>query len=381
MAIDEQEEKPSFFVRLMREQRRLRAGIQRRRDLVALPWYLRLRIGSLLTSKIRVGFGYINTSDRTLSNRKWHIDPIVDEINRSSDRYRADIFFPGDRLWRFDIVVILKVFKYTSEREMQQLRRRGTILLFNISDNPAGAGPAYYDAPWFLDALHGLLLLSPAQAEPIVPYENKFFRIRTPVIDRRHKADYRPAGKVRLFWDGYASNLFTMERLNPIVRRLAGEVTEPIEMVYNSNIPEAVSEDGLIRYERWTIENYREKIIAADIGVLIKPIEDDIQRRKPASKVISYMAAGLPVVCSPSPADREVVEHGVTGFFAETDDEWLTTLRMLIADRALRERVGRAARDYVIREHSLAKVTAEYLAIFDELRARQVVDGRRSLDR
>jgi hypothetical protein len=34
------------------------------------------------------------------------------------------------------------------------------------------------------------------------------------------------------------------------------------------------------------------------------------------------MGAGLPVVCTPSEADRGVITHGETGFFARDDREW-----------------------------------------------------------
>ena len=56
------------------------------------------------------------------------------------------------------------------------------------------------------------------------------------------------------------------------------------------------------------------------------------------------MACGLAVVCHESGGYAEVIEHGRNGFLFETQQEALQILLALKEDRALRERVGKAAR-------------------------------------
>ena len=62
-------------------------------------------------------------------------------------------------------------------------------------------------------------------------------------------------------------------------------------------------------------------------------------------KILMYQAAGLPVVCSPVGANRDLMEDGRTGWFAVTDDDWVDRLGRLLDDpstgRAMGER-GRA---------------------------------------
>lgn len=60
--------------------------------------------------------------------------------------------------------------------------------------------------------------------------------------------------------------------------------------------------------------------------------------------LIEAQAAGLPAVCSRVAGNRDVVEHGVTGFLARNDDELEMYTRRLIEDDALRARMGEAAR-------------------------------------
>ena len=110
--------------------------------------------------------------------------------------------------------------------------------------------------------------------------------------------------------------------------------------------------------------------LSADIAVVIKPSHDFAQQCKPPAKVLTYMASGLPTVCTPSAADKEILEHGTSGFFAYSKGEWLHYLRLLISDQALRARMGRAARKAALELAAIERVGPQYEALFDE-----VLDG------
>jgi hypothetical protein len=49
------------------------------------------------------------------------------------------------------------------------------------------------------------------------------------------------------------------------------------------------------------------------------------------------------------------VEHGVTGFLANTIDEWEQALRVLVSDSNLRKRMGQAGRQKVEKEYCIQK--------------------------
>jgi Glycosyl transferases group 1 len=69
-------------------------------------------------------------------------------------------------------------------------------------------------------------------------------------------------------------------------------------------------------------------------------------------------AAALKLPCIADPDVYPEIEHGVTGFHAATADEAGAIMRELIADPALRDRVGQAAYEYVA-EHRSAQVAAQ----------------------
>lgn len=76
-------------------------------------------------------------------------------------------------------------------------------------------------------------------------------------------------------------------------------------------------------------------------------------RGKCGYKLIQYMACGLPVVASPVGVNREIVEHGVNGFLAKSDEEWRAAIETLLSDAELRHRMGASGRRKVEEEYSL----------------------------
>ena len=107
-----------------------------------------------------------------------------------------------------------------------------------------------------------------------------------------------------------------------------------------------------IRNERWTLEREIAFLQEADIGLM--PLEDTPRARGKCSfKALQYMGTGTPVVLSPVGMNCDVVQSGITGFLADSPEEWEQALEKLIGDEAERERLGRAARDFVDQQYSI----------------------------
>jgi glycosyltransferase involved in cell wall biosynthesis len=93
-------------------------------------------------------------------------------------------------------------------------------------------------------------------------------------------------------------------------------------------------------------------IARMDIGIM--PLLDSPwERGKCGYKIIQYMACGLPVVASPVGANVDIVRDGENGLLAADDAAWRHALERLIANPALRARMGRAGRALVETEYSL----------------------------
>ena len=98
----------------------------------------------------------------------------------------------------------------------------------------------------------------------------------------------------------------------------------------------------------WSGEKEFELLYGSDIGIM--PLESSMwENGKCGLKLIQYMAAGLPVVASPAPANEEIVTAGEDGFIAGNEEEWIEYLSRLLEDKGLRAALGHSAREKIRR--------------------------------
>lgn len=338
--------------------------------LVNWMWFLELKLRNLFSRRIKVGFGPILSPENTLSSRKWHIDPIVNYINRHNKKYVCDIFFVNDDLSRFDIIIDVRNFDNLDQAKIERLKRNNKILIYDVCDNPRGGKKDCFKETWFLKLMDGIIINNPLQGEMLKDYQPNLKLIILPIINRRYKKNFRKNGPVNILWEGYAENMeFTKNKMNTIIKKLKKEVNYEINMIYHSNIPS--KNEGTIKYVKWRLSNWERVLVNSDIGVVVKPPDNVVQQRKPSTKVNTYRAAGLPVICVPSEADKLVIEHGKTGFIVRTDEDWYEYLKMLINNPDLRREIGNAGRKYVLENFNVGKVVQNYIDFFEELIAKK----------
>jgi glycosyltransferase involved in cell wall biosynthesis len=99
------------------------------------------------------------------------------------------------------------------------------------------------------------------------------------------------------------------------------------------------------------------------------------RRESQGYAALEAMLQGCPVVCTDTSGLGEIVEHGVTGLKARPDDaeDLAAQIDRLLADPSLGAALGRAARAYVIDQHSPATVVRKTVAVYRraiELRGR-----------
>jgi glycosyltransferase involved in cell wall biosynthesis len=120
-----------------------------------------------------------------------------------------------------------------------------------------------------------------------------------------------------------------------------------------SGAGERVEVPGIVTEQPpWALDDEVRLFNTCDVGIY--PLADDEwSRGKCGFKAIEFMACGVPVVAAAVGVNREIVEDGVNGFLAATDDEWVEKLARLIADRELRRRFGEAGRRTIEARYAL----------------------------
>lgn len=173
------------------------------------------------------------------------------------------------------------------------------------------------------------------------------------VVDINHyaiKRSSRTNSTRRIGWIGSPGTYRDyLAPLLPLLERIAKAHDARILVVGGGELSDR---HPLIESLPWSEENECSMIQDMDLGIM--PLsETPWTRGKCGYKLIQYMACGLPVVASPVGVNSEIVEHGVNGFLASSDDEWRWAIGTLLADPDLRRRMGAAGRKKIERDYSL----------------------------
>jgi glycosyltransferase involved in cell wall biosynthesis len=109
--------------------------------------------------------------------------------------------------------------------------------------------------------------------------------------------------------------------------------------------------------------------VASTLGLLDVYVHLSVQREGCSNAILEAMACGLPVVASDVGGNRELVEHGETGFLVAEDDreEAAGRLRQLAEDDGLRRDMGKASLERVRERFSVERMIAATAALYREL--------------
>jgi glycosyltransferase involved in cell wall biosynthesis len=182
-------------------------------------------------------------------------------------------------------------------------------------------------------------------------------------------ADARQHGEsVDLVWVGSSSTLRGLHAIAPLLEEIGRSVPGArLKLLCDRFL--TLRELPVLPVP-WTEANEAEEIAAADIGISWLP-DDEWSRGKCGLKVLQYLAAGLPVIANAVGVQIEMVQHGETGFLAETPRQWIEAVRRLADDAELRRRMGRAGRRLVETRYSVAAGATSWLRLLEQMREPQ----------
>lgn len=103
-----------------------------------------------------------------------------------------------------------------------------------------------------------------------------------------------------------------------------------------------------------------------DIGVLLSKKEHS---EGMSNSIMEYMAAAKPVLATSTGGNPDLILEGITGFLIapEDQDALIEKLTILIENRELRERMGRAGRERIEEHFSLKRMVDAYSRLYDNL--------------
>jgi glycosyltransferase involved in cell wall biosynthesis len=167
-------------------------------------------------------------------------------------------------------------------------------------------------------------------------------------------------GRVCVGWSGSATTVGNLDLIEAPLRDVARRDDVRIQLVGVEQSPFA---DLELTALPWRAETEVEDLRKLDVGLAPAPITE-WNKRKFFMKLVQYMALGIPPVCSPIGSNPEVIEHGRTGFLADTREEWVGAIERLVTDAALRlemsERAAKVAHEKYTLQANAEKIVAAF---------------------
>ena len=199
-----------------------------------------------------------------------------------------------------------------------------------------------------------------------IPYTQNVTIIPSPIdISLYPQKTYsEKSDNITLGWVGAHGSIHYLKKMKPIFETLGKKNDKlRLKIVCDTFFD---CENMVVDKKQWSEKDEVADIQSFDIGLM--PLMDDPwSHGKCGLKILQCLATGVPVVCSPAGVNKEIVEDGVHGFWANSQEEWIEKLEILINDHGLRRKMGMAGRGRVIEHYSLKANAPRMLKIFEQL--------------
>lgn len=266
------------------------------------------------------------------------------------------------RSHRADVVLLQREF-LARHATLERLTKRPRV--FDVDDaihlERDGKGPARKIAR----ASDLVVCGNEALAEVYRDWAPRVEVLATPIDPDWYAAGDHAAASQTIVWVGSASNLRYLQDIAPALTRVLRERPAARLAVVSDAMPE-LAQNAQVDWIPWSPEAERETLACGAVGIM--PLPDNAWTRGKCSyKMLASMASSLPVVVSPVGMNNEVLAKAEVGLGAASPDAWVESLLRLLDDRALRLRMGAAARKVAAGHYGVERAAASYAGWLREL--------------
>lgn len=166
-------------------------------------------------------------------------------------------------------------------------------------------------------------------------------------------------------WSGSITTIKHFEMAVPFLKTL--------KQKYGERICIKVIGDGTylnqelnIKGINWNKKDELKELNEIDIGIMPLP-DDEWAKGKCGLKGLQYMALGIATIMSPVGVNSEIIQDGLNGYLAYTNEEWFDKISLLIDNETLRTQIAEAGRQTVEIKYSVNAQKNNYLRYFNNV--------------
>lgn len=180
-------------------------------------------------------------------------------------------------------------------------------------------------------------------------------------IDKYYITSNKNIEKLTIVWIGSPSTEKYLDLIIEPLKKVSLKYNFELKLIGSNKKIEGIN----IKNIKWSEESEVKEISESDIGIM--PLENTYwEKGKCGFKLIQYMACGLPVIASPSPANNEIIKHGENGFIANNINEWEKCLLQLLNNKSLRNNMGKISRELIENKYTYQVQCRKYMYLLKE---------------
>lgn len=169
--------------------------------------------------------------------------------------------------------------------------------------------------------------------------------------------------RLTIGWIGSHTTAAYLELLNGVFEQLSRKYDFVLKVV---GAGREFSIPGVqVINQQWSLERDVQEFHSLDIGVYPLP-NDEWIKGKTGFKTCQYLSVGVPCVVSNAGRNKEIIQDGVNGFLAGSEQEWMEKLTRLIEDEGLRNRFAAAGRKTIEERFSVKSNAPRLLKIIED---------------
>lgn len=161
-------------------------------------------------------------------------------------------------------------------------------------------------------------------------------------------------------WTGTHSTLKYVEDLLPIFDDLIKLF--PFKLMIISDLPPDFQRPYL-KFVKWNKESEIDDLLNFNIGIM--PLHDDKWAKgKCGFKALQYMSLGIPAMVSNVGVNNQIVSHQDNGWVCDTIENWQEYLDHVLKSPEHSAKLGKQAREAIIKSYSVQSNTSNFLNLF-----------------
>lgn len=173
-------------------------------------------------------------------------------------------------------------------------------------------------------------------------------------FDAHRERVNRDPSIISLGWLGSPDSSPTLNLLHGVLEQLATDHPNLMLTILGGD-PARVTKYEKMKCRlipRYNRDQMVQELLAIDVGLYPQFDDEDAQTRG-ASKARLYMSAGAVALCQQIGESAAMIQDGVDGVLAATEEDWLEKLKWLINDRQRISEIGQRGLELVRKDYSL----------------------------